>query len=175
MKLKLTAACFSLLLASMAVGAAQLSSRVIEASDALIEIPLAQSKQTITVLAGTVDMLYADEPSKKDAPALLSIKNAEIIFDRTSLSSPWILLDPNAGEIQALSLNIEFGQHMAKSGGTVSLRCSGGQLIKNGQGTGTYPTRNLPNTSIMPGASVYCTGTGGNMIGVTFPPRTIEP
>ena len=175
MNLKLTAVAFSLLLASMTSGAAELSPRIIEASNALIEIPLAQSKQTITVMAGDVDMLYTNERSKAEGPALLSVKNGEVIFGDITLSSSWILLDPSTGDLQALSLDVELAQGVAKAGGNVSLRCSGGQLIQDGQATGTYPTQNVPNTSVLPGASVYCTGMGGNWIGVTFKPRTQEP
>lgn len=175
MKSKLSVVFFPLLLASMATGATQLSPRIIEASNALIEIPLTQSKERIAIVAGDVDMIYTKELTKGDAPALLSIKNAEIMFGDMNLSSTWVLLEPGSSDLKALNLDVEYAQGMAKSGGsggTISLRCSGGQLYKNGQPTGTYPTPNVPNKSLISNASVYCTG---NILGVIFHPKTQEP
>lgn len=162
------------LMLSSSVAAKEFSASTVHLKDSSISVSV-NRHASIDILSDRAFLVYRrSDLGRSDAqPAVMNFEGDVTVTSgaTTLLQSSWATFDPSNSTLE--SVDIQLPATSRSDGPTYS--CSGGQLMEDGEGTGSYPTQGSPRTDIIPGAAVYCTGSGGNRIGVTFGPEFEEP
>lgn len=163
----------SLMLFSSAA-AQEFSASTVHLEDSSISVSV-NKNASIDILSDRAFLVYRESDlGRPDArPAVMNFEGDVTVTSgaKTILHSSWASFDPLNSTLE--SIDIQLPSTARSDGPTYSY--SGGQLMEDGEGSGSYPTQGIPRTDIIPGAAVYSTGGGGNRIGITFGTEFEEP